>query len=764
MTIDAVHELLLRYYRAPYLFKDYQNPAGALPEGLIEALRVAIDNGAKELREAAVNFVCSILLVPSASHYRALSLEKNAPSSKVDEHYHVIATLLANAEFASALEHHRQRLFEAYSALKDPSKRAMYDANPKVPDVDQLPNDRHAAKQPKTRSYPSFIQQILDFHAHPSRYPDWINANAALPKGVTVLFEYLLATASTAPESHASEMPDQALNNAAWFFVNRALIIGNHYRTLGLTEAATSDDIQHHYRCLRRLCQAQQDDGATRHAIARISDAYVTLRDTFKRALYDDALRGGPSAPKTTPPPFKPPQPQVMDEVIRTPTRAPAAEIIPEVINTQVRPAMLGAREWAPPRRLNWQLPLATVLALAAIGSAVIFYTPRRDIPPPPSEASAKPILKQQPVATITPSPLAIPPPLQQLATPSPAVNEEALNDQPAMAQEPLVRQDDDQSIAQLLFKAERELGTLHLTSPPGDNAFATYREVLARDYRNKKAREGLRRIADKYVSLARTDINNNELISGFENITKGLTVLPDHKALLTLHRDIKLKLSEQARQSDERMSARQTNERRTNETELAAFPSVESSSALKETEVRVTSPAQVQAPAVPVIIDVPVSAPPEVAPKPPATERFNNTVNAAAITSISSLRTEINREELDSLVNKFVDAYERGNLSQFTQLFASDARANNRSSLAGIVEDYRTLFETTDTRLMVLNGLQWRHASQRATGDAQFKLTIKRKGSDEKDVFDGNITLEIEKQAGHARITGLFHSQRRER
>lgn len=717
MTLEALQELLLRYHRAPYLFNNFQNATVPLPHGLIEVFRLATVSDSRELREAAVAFVCSVLLIPGGSPHRSLCLNENAHHVEIDEHYRIIASLLAKAEFASALEYHQQRLQDVHTALKDSSGLASNSESAAMispgftPTADAVNHDQDTGAPTSS----SLKLELLDFQANPSKYAQWTNAKGALPQGIISLCEEI-SSAPTPSTDAATPTPDAALLNAVLLFITRVLIIGDHYRTLALTPAATSADIQHHYRCLRRLCQMQTDSGATRHAIARISAAYVTLRDPFKRALYDDAV--------LQPPPNKMPH---ADEVI---THLVMPEIITAAYSAPESKSKLG------------RYSIAAVLMVAVSGSAWFLYDRDREL-----NLTSPFVRSGQTIGIKDPEPIidASNEPLLSVETNSLMVERKSTDRHETIA---IVSAPPTNLaiIQRLLAKAERELNNLRLTSPPGDNAVATYSDVLAQDSRNKKAREGLQRVAEKYLVLARKDYNDNDLTRSLKNVAKGLTVVPDHEALVELQRTIGLQQSAQMRL--------------TQEAEIAAFPTNEPTVVTTEPQLDVDTAVQL-VPTLTPPIDVPVEL-----PKLDAAARKNIEPTLLATTNNApEIRgNEISREELDLLAKRFVDAYETGDLSQFTNLFAVDARANNRNSLAGIVEDYRTLFETTDARLMTLKALQWNRTSTLAIGEAQFQLAIKQKGDRERNLYDGNITLEVEKQAGKLRITGLYHSQRRGR
>jgi hypothetical protein len=82
------------------------------------------------------------------------------------------------------------------------------------------------------------------------------------------------------------------------------------------------------------------------------------------------------------------------------------------------------------------------------------------------------------------------PPPAPQTAAPEPPA---------AVAPPP----DHEARIAELLAQARRLALAFALTTPPGQSAYDSYREVLALDPRRQEALSGLDEIAAKYDDLA---------------------------------------------------------------------------------------------------------------------------------------------------------------------------------------------------------------------------------------------------------------------
>jgi len=86
--------------------------------------------------------------------------------------------------------------------------------------------------------------------------------------------------------------------------------------------------------------------------------------------------------------------------------------------------------------------------------------------------------------------------------------------------------------IGELLAEAEEDFKALRLTNPTPGNAWSKYRAVLALEPDNEEARQGLRRIVDAYVLLARKAIGRGELDKAKEHIERAEKVIPGDSRL----------------------------------------------------------------------------------------------------------------------------------------------------------------------------------------------------------------------------------------
>lgn len=86
--------------------------------------------------------------------------------------------------------------------------------------------------------------------------------------------------------------------------------------------------------------------------------------------------------------------------------------------------------------------------------------------------------------------------------------------------------------VRELLEKGKAAEAALHLTTPDDDNALLYYHEVLARDAGNVEARNGLKRIAERYITWAEQALAQRHFDKAADNLTKARSVDPDHPGL----------------------------------------------------------------------------------------------------------------------------------------------------------------------------------------------------------------------------------------
>ena len=101
-----------------------------------------------------------------------------------------------------------------------------------------------------------------------------------------------------------------------------------------------------------------------------------------------------------------------------------------------------------------------------------------------------------------------------------------------------------------LLVKANERIASLRLTKPPQDNALYFFREVQKIDPGNAEAQRGLRKIADRYATLAEKEMNRFRYDDARRFIDTGLQVDPQHKKLQMLKTEVNKRLDQRVMRS----------------------------------------------------------------------------------------------------------------------------------------------------------------------------------------------------------------------
>ncbi len=94
--------------------------------------------------------------------------------------------------------------------------------------------------------------------------------------------------------------------------------------------------------------------------------------------------------------------------------------------------------------------------------------------------------------------------------------------------------------VGTLLIKAKQQLQNKNLTSPPNDNAFETYKQVLQTDPNNDIALQGISIIKKSYVSWAEQDLKKNNPHRAALFYKKALAIDPADKQLVQRLEEIK--------------------------------------------------------------------------------------------------------------------------------------------------------------------------------------------------------------------------------
>ena len=87
-------------------------------------------------------------------------------------------------------------------------------------------------------------------------------------------------------------------------------------------------------------------------------------------------------------------------------------------------------------------------------------------------------------------------------------------------------------SIAEILTLADKDLAAVRLASPRNRNAYDRYKEVLALDPENERAKAGIEAVANKYAELSNIALRNKDADKLNNYVYRLSTIAPTHPAL----------------------------------------------------------------------------------------------------------------------------------------------------------------------------------------------------------------------------------------
>lgn len=143
-----------------------------------------------------------------------------------------------------------------------------------------------------------------------------------------------------------------------------------------------------------------------------------------------------------------------------------------------------------------------------------------------------------------------------------------------------------------------------------------------------------------------------------------------------------------------------------------------------------------------------------------PAPELQVATVGPPRVDSLTTPSTKLTKAELAGLIKRFVFVYQAGDIQQFLSLFADNIRTNDRTTKAGLRQDYEELFRNTSMRQMVLGDISWDIKDRQAEGAANFEVRVRHVNEQDVKVYQGSLTFHVEKTGGRIRIIRMYHGQ----
>lgn len=354
------------------------------------------------------------------------------------------------------------------------------------------------------------------------------------------------------------------------------------------------------------------------------------------------------------------------------------------------------------------------------------------------------------------------------------------------------------QEIQRLLAYGKLLVDEMQLTQPAGRNAYEVYQQVLALDPQNEGAHQGLLSIVQRYIGIVRGRMQTKRYDEAVELADKGLAIQPSNEQLRVLRALAAEKASQvlvpatafspegaavpQRDVGDPGPAAR---DQAVPPSVSASAPSADSiapqppqsqpqpssnqvASVPPEPDRAATPPLGNETPSAPTpsgggLAIIPVLPSPGEVPVAPSSSSSSAPPEMPIATpGAQGSALGISEAALQTFINEFVRAYERGELEPFMALFAEGARTNNQVSKSGIRDDYEKLFESTTSRLMRVRDVRWSFDASSAIGEGDYSLTVLKKNESRPRSYEGSLTFQLVKRDGQLQIKGLYHSQRK--
>lgn len=136
-------------------------------------------------------------------------------------------------------------------------------------------------------------------------------------------------------------------------------------------------------------------------------------------------------------------------------------------------------------------------------------------------------------------------------------------------------------------------------------------------------------------------------------------------------------------------------------------------------------------------------------------------TKTQAPVVEETAVEESISAIELDSIITRFIAAYEHGDLNILMSLFSPTAKTNDKNSWHGIRQDYEKLFQASSFRILNVVNLHWSssHNSMKGTGDYEIAIAMDEAGNAR--TLHGKIQFVVGKVDTQLRITRLYHLER---
>ena len=109
---------------------------------------------------------------------------------------------------------------------------------------------------------------------------------------------------------------------------------------------------------------------------------------------------------------------------------------------------------------------------------------------------------------------------------------------------------------------------------------------------------------------------------------------------------------------------------------------------------------------------------------------------------------TFISGTDLNTLLSTLANAYENGNLQQLVSTFAEDIYSSDGTGRHQMENDFRRLFNITDTRQLNIHDISWSQRDRQMLGKGDFQVRVREKGANKYTTYEGTIRLAVVKES----------------
>ena len=553
------------------------------------------------------------------------------------------------------------------------------------------------------------IDLALACYRRPLDYQDRFSLTAPLPEGI----DRLLWLANGSPEvleaaiRQAGAQP-QELRDAARFCIQQWCLVrgADPYRVLGVTPDVPPEKIKEHYRLLMRLFHPDRAAGQktwTDHYASRVTEAWTALSRLQDRAAPDSQSC----------PPYVP-----IQDAIR-PVAERAAER-PGSLANRYRPEqrLRARRRWAP-HLLVWSgLMLVTITVLSG------FYLERFSVSRVGFEPASAVDSSPSSNAAMVQAPVAAPADLGALG--------------------PLLAAPDWQALERREQQAQRQAAQLQEQRAQWEQ---TRRQQLVAE---EALLESMREERTQLEQQVKTEQAKIEQVQA-ERLAaeqQRLTRLRAEQARVEQARTER-ELAEQRRlealQAEQAKAERLAQELRAERQRLEKLKAEQARAEQAKSEHAKIEPMQIERQR----LEEPLKAERARAEQARRAAAINRAPATLMSVTAGAGEQDLTAGELESLMNRYAQAYQRGDLSGVMALFTANARGR-------IQRDYTTLFTNHAIRGFWLRDLRWAYRGQSASSSGRYELQLQRRDNGEQRQIEGRIRFTVQKRNGRVLIEAI--------